>query len=230
MPNTQVLVFYNTEPLGDNFSKDQFTFSNGTSEDMVLVSPNPAIVTSDTEQKGNMPPDTALDKPQSKQREDQFSGTFTAPTSGSPQNPSCVDLDNSAEASYAEKGDDFSKDETFPGSETQKDLVPMPQDPRGGAPETPEKVSPVNEPKSGTEVFGFIHCFSGTHSSAKDYAWSLAQLSTLAKLGAEFTWTTVHQRAFELMAYGNALPPVKGMTNSLPEEQRELGEQAMVKQ
>ena len=88
----------------------------------------------------------------------------------------------------------------------------------------------MTEPKSGNQVFDFLNCFTGDHSAATDYAWALAKLSPLARPGTGFTWASEHKRAFEVMAYGEALPPVEGMTTSLPEGQKVLGKEAVTPQ
>ena len=64
----------------------------------------------------------------------------------------------------------------------------------------------MTEPKSGNQVFDFLNCFTGDHSAATDYAWALAKLSPLARPGTGFTWASEHKRAFEVMAYGEAVP------------------------
>ena len=82
----------------------------------------------------------------------------------------------------------------------------MPQDPRGGIPGPPEKNPLVDVPKSGVGVFCFLNEFAGTHSAAIEYDWALALMSPLARLGTDIPWDPEHQRAFEVMAYGEALP------------------------
>ena len=111
VPNTQALVFCSTEPRGDNSLKDEFPPLPGALGDMVPPLRNPALMHNDTTQRGDgsskdepfpssglaatpitVPPDAASGKLGPEQREDDFSGVFTAPTSGTPQNPIYMDL------------------------------------------------------------------------------------------------------------------------------------------
>ena len=161
VPAKQALVPYANEQQRDDFSKDQFTPSTGTSEDMVPMLPDPA-----------------LDKPKSKQRNDDFERGLTTPTSGTQENPICVDLDPAAEDSTAQKGDDFSNDETFPSSETPRNLVPMSQDPGVSAPQTPELISLVKEPTSGLEVFDFLQWYADQKTHGRVFRMVLGPVVT----------------------------------------------------
>ena len=73
VPDTPALVFYNTEPLGDNFSKDEFPPLPGALGDMVPSLQGPALVHDNTTQKG-----------------DGFSKNETFPGSGMAADPTTV--------------------------------------------------------------------------------------------------------------------------------------------